>query len=106
MYKLKTTASFNVGGGSGEGTTNYNALENKPQINGVELKGNKTSQNLGLQDALVSGSNIKTINNQSLLGSGNITIQGGGEISPTVSGSILEFPQGSSVRVEDEEVIF
>lgn len=30
------------------------------------------------QDALVSGSNIKTINNQSLLGSGNINISGGG----------------------------
>ena len=29
------------------------------------------------QDALVSGTNIKTINNQSILGSGNITIQGG-----------------------------
>ena len=32
----------------------------------------------GKQDALVSGSNIKTINGQSLLGSGNITISGGG----------------------------
>lgn len=30
------------------------------------------------QDTLVSGTNIKTINNQSLLGSGNITIGGGG----------------------------
>lgn len=30
------------------------------------------------QDALVSGTNIKTINNESILGSGNITIQGGG----------------------------
>lgn len=30
------------------------------------------------QEALVSGTNIKTINNQSLLGSGNIDIQGGG----------------------------
>ena len=30
------------------------------------------------QDTLVSGTNIKTVNNQSLLGSGNITIQGGG----------------------------
>ena len=29
------------------------------------------------QDTLVSGTNIKTINNQSLLGSGNITIGGG-----------------------------
>ena len=30
------------------------------------------------QDTLVSGTNIKTVNNQSLLGSGDITIQGGG----------------------------
>ena len=32
----------------------------------------------GKQDTLVSGTNIKTINNQSLLGSGNISIEGGG----------------------------
>ena len=32
----------------------------------------------GKQATLVSGTNIKTINNQSLLGSGNITIEGGG----------------------------
>ena len=33
------------------------------------------------QDTLVSGTNIKTINNESILGSGNITIQGGGSIT-------------------------
>lgn len=32
----------------------------------------------GKQATLVSGTNLKTINNESLLGSGNITIQGGG----------------------------
>ena len=32
----------------------------------------------GKQDTLVSGTNIKTINNTSLLGSGNIDISGGG----------------------------
>lgn len=32
------------------------------------------------QDTLVSGTNIKTVNNQSLLGSGNITITGGGAV--------------------------
>ena len=32
----------------------------------------------GKQDNLVSGTNIKTINSQSLLGSGNIVISGGG----------------------------
>lgn len=31
----------------------------------------------GKQDALVSGTNIKTVNGQSLLGSGNIFIEGG-----------------------------
>ena len=32
------------------------------------------------QDKLVSGENIKTINNQSILGSGNITIEGGSDV--------------------------
>lgn len=32
----------------------------------------------GKQDALVSGTNIKTVNGQSLLGSGDVTISGGG----------------------------
>lgn len=39
----------------------------------------------GKQATLVSGQNIKTINNQSLLGSGNITIQGGGGGGGTAS---------------------
>ena len=41
----------------------------------------------GKQDALVSGTNIKTVNNQSLLGSGNIDVQS----QPTVSGTTLIF---------------
>ena len=36
------------GGGGGGGTTNYNQLENKPQIGGVTLQGNKTASDLGL----------------------------------------------------------
>lgn len=36
------------------------------------------SEIAGKQETLVSGTNIKTINNQSLLGNGNIDIQGGG----------------------------
>lgn len=42
---------------------------------------NKSYIDTGLsskQDTLVSGTNIKTINNESILGSGNINIQGGG----------------------------
>ena len=37
------------GGGSGSGgTTDYNALTNKPSINGITLTGNKTSVDLGM----------------------------------------------------------
>lgn len=39
----------------------------------------------GKQDQLVSGTSIKTINNQSLLGSGNITISGGGAVPTKLS---------------------
>lgn len=36
------------GGGGGSGVTNYAFLTNLPKINGVELKGNKTSAELGI----------------------------------------------------------
>lgn len=42
----------------------------------------------GKQATLVSGTNIKTINNESILGSGNITIQGGGGSSYTAGDGI------------------
>ena len=38
-------------GGSGTGTTDYTELTNKPQIGGVELTGNKTLTDLGIQPA-------------------------------------------------------
>ena len=34
------------GGGGGGGTSNYNSLENKPQINGVTLSGDKSTEDL------------------------------------------------------------
>lgn len=70
-------------------TGDYNDLENKPTIpeaqvnadwnsvSGVSEILNKPDLSI-YQETLVSGENIKTINNQSLLGSGNIEIQGGG----------------------------
>lgn len=38
----------NISGGGGSGTKNYEELFKKPQINGKELIGNKTSEELGL----------------------------------------------------------
>jgi hypothetical protein len=43
----------------------------------------------GKQETLVSGTNIKTINNTSILGSGDITISGG--LQPSVTGTTLIF---------------
>ena len=48
-------------------------------VNSGDVKTQIDNAVSGKQDTLVSGTNIKTINNQSLLGSGNIEIQGGGE---------------------------
>lgn len=39
-----------VKGGGGGGTCNYNDLDNKPKINGVELSGDKSAADLGLAD--------------------------------------------------------
>lgn len=48
------------------------------------------------QDALVSGTNLKTVNGTSLLGSGNVTISGGGAVD-SVAGRT-----GDVVLVEDD----
>ena len=43
----ETVSTIELGGG-GSGTMNYNELENKPQINGIVLIGNKTASDLNL----------------------------------------------------------
>ena len=61
------------------------------------------------QDKLVNGVSIKTINGQSILGEGNINIEGGsggGSYMPSISDDVLEFLAGSNARVEGEELIF
>lgn len=57
----------------------------------------------GKQDKLVSGTNIKTINGSSILGSGDITIQGGGVSSYTTNFTYRElyevaFGEGQSIE--------
>ena len=51
------------GGSGGSGTNNYNALLNKPSINGVTLTGNKTLTQLGLlyEEEITTASNIWSI---------------------------------------------
>ena len=54
----------------------YNELTNKPDLSQYATKDEVNSK----QDTLISGENIKTINGNSILGSGNIEIQGGESI--------------------------
>ena len=42
-------------GGGGGGTTDYEDLDNKPQIGGVTLSGNKSLSDLGVQEKLTAG---------------------------------------------------
>lgn len=72
-------------------------IENGTNIS--DIYATKTQLN-AKQDALVSGTNIKTINNESLLGSGNIDIQAGG--TPDYS-HVLTFTAtqaNSTIRLE------
>lgn len=62
-----------------------------------------TSQLSGKQDTLVSGTNIKTVNGNSLLGEGDITIQGGGVgqsyyVEETLKGEIFNDYEGNVAR--------
>ena len=63
-----TTADFNA---------QTDTVWNKAQVLGSTQQA-QARTNIGAQETLVSGTNIKTINNESILGSGNITISGGG----------------------------
>lgn len=45
-------------GGGGGGTSNYNELSNKPQINSVELSGNKELDDLGIQNKITSTNKV------------------------------------------------
>ena len=51
LLELKETIEA---GGGGGGTTNYNLLTNKPSINGHELMGDKTSEDLEIDQPLTT----------------------------------------------------
>ena len=56
-------------------TGDYDDLDNKPDLSTYATQSDLATK----QDVLISGVNIKTINEQSILGTGNITIEGGGD---------------------------
>lgn len=112
--------------GKSDFSGSYNDLTNKPTIPDElsDLSDDSTHRLVtdtekltwsGKQDALVSGTNIKTINNESILGSGNIDIQGGGDdddarsailslvsdLTDTMSYNAPAVAKGSSLTLND-----
>lgn len=76
--------------------TDYNEIADVPENDKQQALSIEAALN-GKQDTLESGTNIKTINNQSILGSGNITIQGGGGTSDYTD--LINKPQINSVTL-------
>jgi hypothetical protein len=80
-----TSSSTIAGNTASAGALRYNTTTNTIQVhNGTEFT--------DTQSALVSGTNIKTVNGESLLGSGNITTQ-----SALVSGTNIKTVNGESL---------
>jgi hypothetical protein len=85
------TLSISESSASGDGylnSTDWSTFNGKQEslVSGTNIKTiNSTSVlgsgNIAVQPTLVSGTNIKTINGNSILGSGNLTISGGGGLS-------------------------
>lgn len=68
---------------------NYRAIELSENNTGTEDYGYWSYNDIGFQEKLVSGTNIKTINNTSLLGSGNISISGGSATDVQINGTSI-----------------
>ena len=85
------------------GNVQLKADENAEKIGDldVEMGEVKTSLN-GKQSTLVSGTNIKTINGESVLGSGNIVIQGGSGGGATyAAGDGIDISSDNTISVDD-----
>ena len=78
----------------------YNELTNKPDLSQYATKDEVNAK----QDTLISGSNIKTINNQSILGSGNIEIQGGSGGGSYTAGNNINITDNTISTTNDLDV--
>ena len=104
-----------TGGGGSAGVTSVNGKTGAVVLKTSDLENNSNYitnnyHDPTKQDTLESGVNIKTINNQSLLGSGNITISGGsgGDVTPAFSlvlPSDVTFPYNGTLTDAQKEFL-
>ena len=94
VKRIAFSDEINNGGGSGDGggtggTTNYNNLSNRPQINGITLAGNKTASDLNLQPAgnYITNEDIpkKLPNPQKIIFTGAVTAEYDGSSQQTIN---------------------
>lgn len=81
------------------GTTDYNELENKPDLSIYATKTELDTK----QDELESGINIKTINDESILGEGNIEIKGGGSVEPIIVNYNEQIPTETLEKIVEQK---
>lgn len=105
IFYCKDTEEYIRYNGSSWGDLVYGDID-KVHVDSVETNADKNfisdierAEWDAKQDALVSGTNIKTINGTSLLGSGNITISGSGlvdgdygDVEVSASGTVMTVP--------------
>ena len=88
-------------GGGGGGTTNYNQLENKPQIGGVTLTGNKTASDLGLVAAETGkglSTNDYTDADKAIVG--GVTAALAGKQGALTAGKYIDIDENNEISVD------
>lgn len=100
-YQTKTQVDVNI---SDKIDNHNNSSSAHPyiqgRVNAVQSQVNTQEERINAkQDRLVSGTNIKTINNESILGSGNLTIESGAEYGFTgiITGTAANPTDGASL---------
>lgn len=98
------------GGGSTGGTTNYLELANKPKINNVELTGNKTLEDLGINIPDLENYYTKDMVNEAFLTKTNTT-----SYTPTanyhpatkkyVDDNVKTYTAGENITISEDNVI-
>ena len=106
---VNKTINIPTGGGTG-GTTDYNDLSNKPQLNGVTLEGNKTLDQVGVLAKNQGSSNSGKY--LSVGSDGNVTLSdapSGGTVDPeqikqAVNGYLEENPVSGMTAEQEQQL--
>lgn len=100
IEKFDAISNSSTSGGGGGGMTPEERQELKQLRSDVEdVMGEVATLEADKQNKLVSGTNIKTVNGQSLLGTGDITIEGGGGSEQKVWKVKMTYSANASDRV-------